>query len=403
MKVGHERKVVWWNNVRVSLGFIAQTGAPIEQTYRALDQRDFQDFLSWAAGPGGAALDLENRRYGCDVVGRVRSAYESRPTTVSFAIEDIMLHWLAYARLASDLQRAAPNWIPFFFRGGIPLGLDVLGKRIFGAKERTTYPDMTWMPGLAHKVQDVGADPISLFVEELERRRASAQRGFRIWVLDTTFTGSTAFGNLQAAFKRVSPKGVPVDVTVAVILPVENNVQKNVRKQSDALTLGLHSRDGREVFVKRMKPVSVLRSLRVRIYPVARSLTEDVPEALEVSYGRPVGGKPTYVRGLCQDLIGRFTRGTDVVVTRRIGEKGKRTGDTAHDWLFNEFNPKHLRGILVDLGLSDDVAESCEDLLRLPTYAQYRGGPITVMPSRHACITDLSVCMSRLLRDLETG
>src|ERR1017187_3753426 len=50
----------------------------------------------------------------------------------------------------------------------------------------------------------------------------------------------------------------------------------------------------------------------------------------------------------------------------------------------SDIDPGPLRGILVDLGLSDDVAESCEDLLRLPTYAQYRGGPITVMPSRHA-------------------
>ena len=407
MQLERDRKVVWWNNAQVSLGFVLQTGESVPQTYRALDPQDFQAFQAWASGPGDIALDLEDRHFACDVIGRVRDAYEARPATVVFAIEDILLHWLAYSRIAADLHRAAPDWTPFFFRGGVPLGLDVLALRMVEGREATGktpdhIPALTWMPGLGHTVKDVGADPIALFVEELERRRALAEGRLRVWVLDTTFTGSTAFGNLQAALRRIAPKGVPVDVTVAVLLPVENNVEKNVRKQPDALRLGLRSRDGTEVFLKPMKRAPQIRSLRLRVYPVAKSLTEDVPAALELSYGRPVLGRPTYVRGLCQDLTARVSSGAQTAV-RQVGEKGKRTGDTAHDWFFSEFNPKHLRGVLLELGFPAHVSAAAKQLLRSQVYAQYRGGPIVIWPSANVMSSRLSLRVSRAVRCLSAG
>lgn len=373
-----QRKVTWWNNCSVDLNTLVLAGEPIERVYRGLDTNSFEAFKTWAGGPGAMAIDLDAHQYACEVIGEVRDTLESRPGSAEFTIEDILLHRFIYRRLRTDIGKAAPDWAPFFFRGGIPLGLAVLDQML--AEQLAEVPWLSWMPGLGHSARKVGRPPVDIFVENIEKRRAMATGPMHIWAMDVTFTGSTAFSNLESALGRISPdSSTPVDVTVAVILPVESNVTKNIRNQPEAnrMDLGLKSSDGSPVYVRRPHHPDTVRNFHLRIYPVSRSLTEDVPEALELGYGQPTARGPMYIRTLHQNLTVHVSYGDKraKVLFQSQGSQERR-GDTAHDWFFNESNPKRLRQVLMDLGLPLDPEEATRQVLAGPRWEQFLGDPI---------------------------
>jgi hypothetical protein len=408
MRVAGDREVPWWNTrpgmPPVSLKIILETGADMANVYRGLAQADFDEFQLWVDDVGDQALDLEERSYACDVVGRVRDAYDPKPAEVVFAIEDVLLHWLTYRRIAADLRRASPQWAPFFFRGAVPLGLSVLDCLMFEEHQRTHRTPahigaLTWMPGLGHLPRRVGASPFAIFRRELEGRRKSARCRFRVWVLDVTFTGSSAFGNLQRALEEIDPQGPPIEMTVAVLLPVEQNVKKRVSDDPEAMRIGLESEAGTPVALKLMKRPRSVRSLKIRIYPVAMSLTEDIKPALELSYGQQTQGLPTYVRALSQRLDIKVSYADRVAVRSLTFDRQPRRGDTAHDWVMNQFNRGRLRGILLDLGLPGDPEAAASHVLRSKTFDQYRGGPLWAVPSSWDWATRASVWVSARLRE----
>lgn len=357
----HEKlKVKIVSNLVLSLGDSLRMSST-EQVYRSLEPSAFAAFQKAKASiPYVLPHSLE---LVCSVRGTIRTYIVPGEGNIDITIEDLLLHSFAYRQHRSQLLDAQPDWVPFFFRGGIPPGMAAVGDAFFanyagGLGQLPALKDYTWMPGLTHDLSRVGTSPATLFLDDLERRMENCpQATFRLWVIDTSFTGSTALSSLIGALGRARvPAGKSIAVTVALFLPLrENLLWSGTQEDHTVLDTSIRATDGSRALLRKVTRPPTVASMEVRVFPLQRSLTEDDERMLELTYLLPPNKRlPVYGIGKREQVhvnVGSSFGKTIIPLLIRAEDRG----DTLHDWFFNAFNPRRLRQLLGAFNLPLDV------------------------------------------------
>lgn len=367
--------VPYFNNLYfLPRDLIADYEVSFAKLFETLPQAAFDEFMA-AAGPD--LIEQEVSSLCCLVEGEIRRDFRDGSIAhVRFEVEDVLLTRHAFTALARDVRDAAPSWVPFFFRGGVPPGLAIVGEefhRVYPHAENSVLLErLHWFPGLGD--DKCGVDTKRLFFTELSQRLEEATEPCRVWAVDTTLTGSSAPQKILNIVNELpSELRARLELTLAMVVPIAANVSwahnpNNAELVAGGIPVGVAAPDGRCAILRKLAACDGLGGLQLRVYAVRNSLSEDRNEALEMEYLPASQGKPVF------GII--FAEHVELVIAHGDKEHRQRLdknrGDSAYDWLFNEFNRQRLRRALRDLGFPEEPSAAVEALLSRPEFEQYR-------------------------------
>lgn len=382
IKLNREREVTWFNNTQIAIGHLYDScNVSIEDIYRRISDALIKEFNLWLSTAPITVIS-SNVDLACSVLGSIKRDILPGGKEVCIDIEDILISHHAYCSLVHDIKDANPDWIPFFFRGGVPPGLAATGAFFAEESDRCIPSSATtrfhWVPGLTHTENKSGCQNKDLFLKALIDKADSNPQGSKlcIFAIDTSFTGSSAPTSLMSTLESLPPAYLSkIDVTLAIFLPVEQNTEK-VHKENglatdknNAVPISLVDGAGRQVYFHRLKKPENL-SINFRFYPIRKSLTEDNEDIIELIYLPSNNGKPTYGVTIRENVkirvkyMGKEKTSIDMAAKERA--------DTIHDWFFNSFNPSRLKCILSAVGLSPHIDKATEHILGQSDNIQYK-------------------------------
>lgn len=380
---GKDVEAPWFNNVRMKLSDLPAMDVDHRTIYECMDRYVFERFIQEKEVYPDPILATEFAPYG-QVFGCVGIRAEpdgDRP--VEHSIEDVLLTLHAYRRLADTVEQANPDLVLYFFRGGVPPAMAVLELLDLRARDgragaRQIMERFYWLPGLGHGHGVVGCSPEDAFSETIRAALERPGEGpLKLFIMDVSFTGSTAISLPYAHLSGLASDGADLDVTHAVLVPIEENTKRSYedagqpKRPNDVVIPELT--DGRGRAMRLALPArSASLNYRLRVFPVRRSLTEDNDRTAELEYLAPRNDLPAYgLRPATARIVLRH--GEERV---EIDLEDRR--DTVHGWLLSEFNAQQLERALHDLGLPRDRSEAIDELLNGADFAQYRYQPIDV-------------------------
>jgi hypothetical protein len=154
-----------------------------------------------------------------------RSLVRAAENDVSIAFHEILGMRRVVAQIASDLEVAQPDLIPFFATGGIPFIFptmhalaDKAAYSLLDGRHFHMFPGLSWDGKLD------GVDSESFFAGEFGRLIADAtpEKGkLRIWTMDATFTGNAVWKLLKAlhrACHELTTRPPKVSVSLLAII-----------------------------------------------------------------------------------------------------------------------------------------------------------------------------------------
>lgn len=371
-------EVPWFNNVCIRIGELGDLGVSIEEIYEAVSESVFRRFISESVN-FPAPISTEFVPLG-NIVGMVGVDVREHSSCPSLEMDDVLLTLNAYRGLADHVSATQCDLVLYFFRGGVPPALAVMEMLDQRARDGDSgalelIERFWWLPGLSHDLDVVGCDPSSILNDLIVETRAREQRGIRLCLIDTTFTGSTAVGKAVSALRgsQLIEEAI-VSVDHCLVLPVEQNTASafredgSPRRENDTVVSELEDGEGRPVRLNLPRTSGLSCPYELHLFPLRMSITEDFDDVQELGYLRSEDDEPLYGYLAASSVLLTLCRG-GASHTLQILQSDRR--DSIHGWLLSDWNPARLAPALRALGLPGDRDSAVAEVLRSPGFGQY--------------------------------